>query len=243
VDPRASAALAALGAVFLSGHATAQAPALVGTWMPAERAVPEPLPLDRAVHERAAPEPCAVPDSCAALDPCAVPGMPALLETRGAVEISQQSDQVRFRYAEWDTTRTVYTSPRNRPPAQEPSPLGVSFGRWERDTLAIFTTYISYPYFDRVGTVQSAAVSVLERYTASADGARLDWQVTVTDAATFSAPVVIVGAMTRTAPAVLTDGAASDTQRTDAPNAENGARRTVVPDGTGAALVASSCVR
>ena len=36
---------------------------------------------------------------------------------------------------------------------------------------------------------------MLERYTPSADGARLDWRVTVTDDATFTAPVALEGFM------------------------------------------------
>jgi hypothetical protein len=91
--------------------------------------------------------------------------------------------------------RTVYMNPRNGPRVQDPSPYGVSFGRWEAETLAIFTTYINYPYFDDLGTPQSAAVTVLERYTPSGGGERLDWVVTVTDEATFTQPVVRRGFM------------------------------------------------
>jgi hypothetical protein len=191
-----TSAAAALCAVALAGGAGAQpAAALAGVWTPAERSIPDPLPL----RSPAAP---------ARPAPCAAPGMPALLDTHGAIEISAQADRLRFRYAEWGSTRTIYTDPRNRPPAQEPSPLGVSFGRWEGATLAVFTTYIAYPYFDRAGTAQSPAVTVLERYTPSADRARVDWKITVTDAATFAEPVVMVGALTRaqtavTAPALV----------------------------------------
>jgi len=177
---------------------------VVGTWVPGERAVPDPLPLTAAAqraidaaHEAAEPR------------PCAAPGMPALLATSFAVEITQQGDKVVMRYAQWDAARTVYTNPRNGPPTQQPSAFGVSFGRWEGETLAIFTTYISYPYFDLEGTPQSTAVSVLERYTPSADGSRLESKVTVTDAATFTAPVVMTGSMTAHAAAAdPSDGAA-----------------------------------
>ena len=39
-------------------------------------------------------------------------------------------------------------------------------------------------------------MTVLERYTPSADETRLDWEVTVTDPATFLRPVVRSGYMT-----------------------------------------------
>jgi hypothetical protein len=128
---------------------------------------------------------------------CIAPGMPAMLATSYPVEFidAGTGEQIVMRLAEWDEKRTIYMNPRNGPPTQEPSPAGVSFGRWEDETLAIFTTYIDYPFFDGVGTPQSAAVTVLERYTPSDDGARLDWTVTVTDAATFMKPVVRSGFM------------------------------------------------
>jgi len=214
-----AAAVTAFAAVVPSGSARAQeVPRILGTWVPVERAVPDPLPLKAPPPARAEPE-------------CAAPGMPALLDTRAAIEITQRGDRILMRYVEWDTTRTVYTNPRSGPPTQEPSPLGVSFGRWEGQTLAIFTTYIAHPYFDRSGTRQSAAVTVLERYTSSADRTRLEWKATVTDAATFTAPVAIAGAMV--ARAEVTDAK-------DAPNASP------APPGdtehAAAPLVAGGCV-
>jgi hypothetical protein len=95
-----------------------------------------------------------------------------------------------MRLEEWDGRRTVYMRAGRGPPVQEHSANGISFGRWEGNTLAIFTTYIDYPYADDLGTPQSKDVTVLERYTPSEDGARLDFEVTVTDPATFTEPVV-----------------------------------------------------
>jgi hypothetical protein len=116
--------------------------------------------------------------------------MPAMLETAQPVEFVERADRILVRYAEWGAERVVYLRPGNGPPSGQRSPLGASFGRWEGSTLAIFTLYIDYPYFDARGTPQSKAVTVLERYTPSADGARLDYRVTVTDDATFTRPVV-----------------------------------------------------
>jgi hypothetical protein len=211
---------AAVAAIALGQRAAAQqAPPVVGVWLPVAREVPDPLPLTDAA--RAAP----------AATPACPPGMPALLDTHDAVEITQHGDRIRISYAEWGgAARTVHMNPRNGPPTQEPSPLGVSFGRWEARTLAIFTTYIAYRYFDRVGTPQSAAVTVLERYTPNADGSRLEWKVTVTDAATFSAPVVMTGAMTATSAEVA--GALTGAEPSS----------TAAPPSLAAPLVADDCV-
>lgn len=124
-----------------------------------------------------------------ALRGCEVPGMPVILDTRFPVTFVDHGDQVLMRFAEWDAERVIYMNPAAGPPQQAHSARGVSFGRWEGETLAIFTLYIDYPFFDRQGTPQSRDVTVLERYTPSADGRRLDWAYTVTDAATFETPV------------------------------------------------------
>jgi hypothetical protein len=126
---------------------------------------------------------------------CEPPGMPAMLETPYPIEFVDRGDQINMRFEEWDGLRTIYLNPARGPPVQEPSPNGVSFGRFEGTTLAIFTTYVSYPYYDDLGTPQSGAVTVLERYTPTADETRLDWEVTITDPATFMTPVVRRGFM------------------------------------------------
>jgi hypothetical protein len=126
---------------------------------------------------------------------CIPPGMPSMLDTPYPVELVERGEQIVMRLEEWDGERTIYMNPRSGPTTQEPSPHGVSFGRWEGETLAVFTLYIDYPYFDDLGTPQSAGVTVLERYTPSEDGMRLDWTTTVTDEATFTAPVVRQGFM------------------------------------------------
>jgi hypothetical protein len=127
---------------------------------------------------------------------CIPPGMPSMLDTPYPIELVDRGEQIVMRLEEWDGERTIYMDPRRGAPNQNPSPAGVSFGRWEGQTLAIFTLYIDYPYFDDLGTPQSAGVTVLERYTPSDDGTRLDWVTTVTDEATFTAPVVRRGFMT-----------------------------------------------
>ena len=126
---------------------------------------------------------------------CIPAGMPVMLDTPYPVEFVDEGDEIVMRLEEWDGVRAIYMTPGNGPPTQEPSPYGVSFGRWEGQTLAIFTTYINYPYFDDLGTPQSAGVTVLERYTPTEDGTRLDWSVTVTDEATLTEPVARAGFM------------------------------------------------
>jgi hypothetical protein len=132
----------------------------------------------------------------AAPAPCRAPGMPAILETTQPIELVERGDRILMRFSEWGLERVIYMQPGRGPASGQRSPLGASFGRWENATLAIFTLYIDYPFFDARGTPQSKDVTVLERYTASADGRRLDYRITVTDPATFTRPVVRQGFMT-----------------------------------------------
>ena len=77
------------------------------------------------------------------------------------------------------------------PPADAPSsPLGYSVGRWEAGTLVVTTTRIDWPYFDGIGTPQSEAIELVERFTVSEDQTRLDYRLTITDQPTFSEPAV-----------------------------------------------------
>jgi hypothetical protein len=121
---------------------------------------------------------------------CIAPGMPRILATRYPVEFVDHGDEIVMRLEEWDAERTIYLRPGAGPAIQDPSPFGVSFGRWEGETLAVFTTYIDAAFVDDSGTPQGRGLTVLERYSPQQDDARLDWTITVTDASTFTTPWV-----------------------------------------------------
>ncbi len=175
-----------------SAAATAPATGIYRVWTPRERSRPAALPLtDRALEAVARYDPF---EDDPALR-CEPPGMPSMLDTPYPVEFVAGDDRIIMRFEEWDGLRTIYMVPGSGPPVEEPSAKGVSFGRWEGETLAILTTNISYPFFDDVGTPQSGAVLVMERYTPDPAGTRLDWAVTVTDPENLSAPVLKTGYM------------------------------------------------
>ena len=74
---------------------------------------------------------------------------------------------------------------------RQPSPLGFSTGRFDGASLVVTTRRISWPFFSQLGIRQSPAVEIVERFTPAADGSRLDYEMTVTDPATFTRPVVL----------------------------------------------------
>lgn len=159
---------------------------LLGVW------TPQSAGASSGSTEAGAEPPVAIvrPNGC---DP---PGMPAMLDTELPIEFVDAGDRILMRFEEWADERTIYMDPGSPPAVQEPSALGVSFGRFRGETLEVFTLYLDDPTFDARGTPLSDAATVLERYTPSESAAHLDYEVTVTDAATFARPVVRTGRMT-----------------------------------------------
>jgi hypothetical protein len=122
---------------------------------------------------------------------CAPKGMPTIMEQPYPMEIVDRGTTIELLIEEYDTRRVVQMSDGGRAAAATApaSPLGYSVGRWEGATLVVTTTRSSWGYFDSVGIPLSSEAVLVERFTPSADGARLDYSLTVTDAENFTAPV------------------------------------------------------
>ena len=67
--------------------------------------------------------------------------------------------------------------------------MGDSIGHWDGDTLVVTTTRVNWPYYTQAGIPQSEVVEIVEQFTPSSDGSRLDYVLTVTDPVTFTEPV------------------------------------------------------
>jgi hypothetical protein len=117
---------------------------------------------------------------------CTPKGMPTIMEQPYPMEIVDRGATIELLIEEYDTRRVVNMRPTGVSIA---GPLGVSVGRWEGTTLVVVTTRSTWGYFDSVGIPLSIDAVLVERFAPSADGARLDYRLTVTDAATFTAPV------------------------------------------------------
>ncbi len=121
---------------------------------------------------------------------CAPKGMPYIMSQPYPIEFVEQDDTILLRIEEYDLVRAIHMT--NATPADEqlPSLLGYSVGRWEDDTLVVETTDVNYPYFNESGIPQSGAGEYIERITATEDGSRLEYEITITDPATFTEPLV-----------------------------------------------------
>jgi hypothetical protein len=122
---------------------------------------------------------------------CVPKGMPTIMEAPYPIEFVRGDDgDILLRLEEYDLVRRIHMDALTIE-ASPPSPLGFSVGRWEDRTLVVRTTRIDWPYFSQLGIPQTPAVEILERFTPSADGSRLDYEMTVTDPTVFTEPVVL----------------------------------------------------
>ena len=92
---------------------------------------------------------------------------------------------------EYDTLRRIYMDPSQLDATPTKTLLGTSQGHWEGTSLVVETSSIDWEYFDKEGIPQGDAMRVVERFTPSEDGSRLEYQMTVTDAEVFTEPVAL----------------------------------------------------
>lgn len=124
---------------------------------------------------------------------CEPAGMPAMMVSPLPYEFVDRGSTIELRAEIYDTIRTIHLDRASPPPDVAASPLGYSVGQWEDGALVVTTTRINWPYYDTIGTPQSDAVEITERFALSVDQTRLDFRITVRDPATLTDPAVIVG--------------------------------------------------
>ena len=122
---------------------------------------------------------------------CTPKGMPMIMENPYPIAIERNRGNIVIRIEEYDLTRTIHMDQTAAPSGTRPSPLGYSVGRMEGLTLVVTTTKISWPWFDQAGIPQSQQSVLVERFTPTADGSRLDYTVAVTDPVNFTQPVTL----------------------------------------------------
>jgi hypothetical protein len=122
---------------------------------------------------------------------CKAKGMPMIMENPYPFAISKKGNDIQIQIEEYDLLRTIHMNQNAAPRGTRPSLLGYSVGRMEGATLVVTTTHISYKWFDQAGVPQSEQSVLVERFTPTADGSRLDYTVTITDPVNFTKPVTL----------------------------------------------------
>jgi len=120
---------------------------------------------------------------------CRPKGMPTIMEQPYPMEFVNKGDTILLRMEEYDTVRTINMAPDANVDSLPKTLLGRSRGHWEGATLIVTTTRIDWPYLDPSGVPQGPASAIVERFTPTSDGTRLNYTMTITDPATFTAPI------------------------------------------------------
>lgn len=145
-----------------------------------------PLPLTDAARRAAASFDPAT-DITATGQGCTPKGMPRIMGQPFPIEFTDQSDVIVIHLEEYDTVRTIHMG--SDVPNQADSLLGLSVGRWEGNTLVVSTTRLSPQTLTGRGVPLSSSASLLERFTPSDDGSRLQYSLTITDPDSLTMPV------------------------------------------------------
>lgn len=124
---------------------------------------------------------------------CEQEGMPRIMVNPHPFEFIDNGETITLHTELYDIYRTIHMDG-SAPPADEPeSHLGYSEGSWDGEALVIKTSRINWPYFDNIGTKQSADVEVIERFSLNEDQSRLNLHMMITDPFTFTEPAVVEG--------------------------------------------------
>lgn len=121
---------------------------------------------------------------------CAPKGMPYVMEQPYPIEIVKDGDDILVRMEEYDTVRRIEMSGAATSSGGA-TLLGDSRGRWDGATLVVTTTNVGYRWFNGTGIPLGPGASFEERFALNGDGSRLEYTMTVTDPATFTAPVTL----------------------------------------------------
>lgn len=117
---------------------------------------------------------------------CGTKGQPLIMITPLPIEFVLQGDDILLNIEEYDVRRVIHMG--SDAVAGEHSQFGFSRGRWEGTTLVVETDHIQPQFFDSDGVPQSDQMLTVERFMPTADYARLDYRITVTDPVYFSEP-------------------------------------------------------
>ena len=121
---------------------------------------------------------------------CAPKGVPAIMNAPYPFEFSDRGDIIELRIEEYDTLRTIYMNPETAA-TSSPSILGHSTGHWDGETLVVETTNVNWGHLNGRGVPMSEQAVIVERFTPTENGGRLEYTLTVTDPRNFTEPVVM----------------------------------------------------
>jgi hypothetical protein len=121
---------------------------------------------------------------------CTPKGMPWIMQTPYDIAFERNGNDVLLKLEESDIVRRVHMGYSGDRSTQPYSIHGFSTGSWDRDTLVVETTNLSASNFlAEIPTTDRA--TLMESFTPSPQGDRLEYTITVTDPGVFTEPVTM----------------------------------------------------
>jgi hypothetical protein len=119
---------------------------------------------------------------------CLPPGVPVLNTGNRTLKIIQETDLVVILYEVFGQFRQIFLDGRTLPEDPNPTWLGYSVGRWDRDVLVVDTTgFNGKTWLDVMGHPTTEALHVTERFRRR-DFGHLEIQLTIDDPKAYTKP-------------------------------------------------------
>jgi hypothetical protein len=129
-----------------------------------------------------------VTESRKAATDCSPKGMPWAMEQPYDLAFERDGDDIVLRLEEYDIARRIHMNWQGDRAAQPYSIHGFSTGQMDGRTLVVTTTNLNSKNF-KWEIPASESASIVERFTPSEQGDRLDYEIVVTDPEVFTEPV------------------------------------------------------
>jgi hypothetical protein len=121
---------------------------------------------------------------------CTPKGMPWMMEQPYDLAFEQDGADILLKLEEYDIVRHIHIDWDGDRAEQPYSPAGFSTGEWQDGSLVVTTTNLNSRNF-KWEIPASEKAGIVERFTPSELGDRLDYEIVVTDPETFTEPVSI----------------------------------------------------
>jgi hypothetical protein len=119
---------------------------------------------------------------------CTPKGMPWIVEQPYDILFERDGDDILFKLEEFDVVRRIHMNWTGDRASQPFTIHGFSTGTWDGNTLVVETTNLNSPNF-KFEIPASDQATLIERFTPTTQGDRLDYEIVVTDPVIFTEPV------------------------------------------------------
>lgn len=129
---------------------------------------------------------------------CEPPHLIMLVLAPPPIAIEVHDDHVIIHHEYWNTVRTIRIADRIASSVEGSSRLGSSTARFEGATLIVESRNLAGFTSQVQALTTTDGTRIVERYTASTNGARLDLELTIDDPASYREPLVLIQRRVRT---------------------------------------------